>query len=367
MITSITFNQLESLRNIFHKHYNDYEYILSTKLNDIFSNGAKIKYSTLLNDTYGAFPMDIFNMATDVQRNQIIFNPESYEEQGSDLVSLENNDEIPPPHLANFEWRFSKKSAKKIIDMLDNSLDVCCLGTPTLAIESGKRNKSVTLLDINQPIIKAISNLYTSQNNVNCFTYNVFDDLDIAIQGAFDTILMNPPWYLDYYKAFIHRSLQLLKRSGGEIIFPIFPILSRHNAINELIELQDFINTLDYVKFESLGYIDFDMPLFEKNIFERNNIPIPNKNWRKAELVRLQFKNIDIKNDFKIGITDYINWERIYNPTSKEYNLINKQIITNSYNGCHFVKDQIRTISRRKIYANQIAFWNEKNDVIILE
>jgi len=50
------------------------------------------------------------------------------EEDKDTWEQIEKNAQLPPPHLANYEWRYTRKSAKYIIDLLDMESNICCLG-----------------------------------------------------------------------------------------------------------------------------------------------------------------------------------------------------------------------------------------------
>lgn len=362
---SITFNQIEILKCKLGENHLDYYNILRYTINEIFDGEHQIEYSKLLNDLYGVFPLDLFEQLSEMQKTLIYFSNDKK------VLNTDGEIELPPEHLANFEWRFSSQSRKKILELLDYSQNICCLGTPTIYMEYIKNFENcekIFLLDLNTPILETIKNAYFDSKKIQCFTYNAINDLNINLLSKFDVVLINPPWYLDYYKIFIYRSIQLLKHNGGSIILPLFPLLSRHNAVVDLLELKNFIYSLGCRCIKSLGFVDFDMPLFEENIFETNNIPIPDVNWRKAELVELKFLDIRIPNNFKCEIFDYVEWNRCYDSEDGEYFVINQSYIKNLNSTTRFSKRKLSDLSRKKISSeNEIFTWSEKNDVVIKE
>lgn len=366
---TITFKKISDLKRVLNDCYADYETVLNYKLTDIFCNCEKINYSKLLGELDGVFPVDLFTYLTNTQLNKIIFKKEIKNQNYSSWDDLEKKAKLPPPHLANFEWRYSRKSAKSIVDSLEEDLKICCLGTPTLALEliMNNRGYNTTLLDINTPIIDAINNCYSVQSGIVCKEYNAIKKMDISLCSKFDTVLINPPWYIDYYKIFICRALELLKDDGGFIILPLFPILSRHNAIKDLIELENFIKLLGYTSCQSLGYVDFDMPFFEEKNFSDNNIPIPEYNWRNAELVKIYFTKTDKNFDLDFKIDDYMEWDRTHIFSKNKCYFINSQYINQTPIGNEFTKSVIKNLSRKSIYSKSIIFWDEKNEIILKE
>lgn len=362
MNSSITFNKIKELESIIKHNSNDYNIVLNYFIDKEFSKN-QINYTELLNSLFGVFPIDLFNHISEEQKERIIYDVK--DSFTSDWDSIKKEFRLPPEHLANYEWRFSKKSAKKILSVIKLQSNICCLGTPSVVLETiieKKTIKNITLLDINEPLISMIRKKTAESDSINVYEYNVLNILDSQLAEKFDAVIINPPWYLDYYKAFIYRSIQLLKNTG-KIIMPIFPILSRQNAIADLIEIHGFIKSMGFTSIKSLGFVDFEMPEFEKEIFENNNVLIPPLNWRKSELIELSFNTKRIK-EYDVEITDYVDWERIYDAETQDLTYINRKCLNNSELGELFVKKKLNSLSRKRINNNLIAMWKQNNDII---
>lgn len=369
-MNSITFSNLEKLQKEFDFNEEDcYEKILRKKVQEIFEKERSIEYAELLKKLDGVFPVDLFRYLSADYIDNIDFSRRCDVKIDENLrLIAERQKLLPPEHLANFEWRFSVNSIQKILANLNATANVCCLGTPSIAnnIIVGMNCKTATLLDINNPIISKIQIL---NPNINATVYNATLPMIKRLERAFDCVITNPPWHLDYYKLFIQRALELIHAEGGDIILPLFPILSRHHAARDLVDLFDYIAELGCVQVETLGEVEFETPLFEKKVFECNNIPFPDDLWRTAELIKLKFGDCRTNkgNISSIQPYSYIEWSRIYDDKTRQYYAINHAYLQTIKNLEHFETKQLESISREEIEknANKILIWSSNNQVVI--
>lgn len=362
-MNSITFNTIEQLRCSLGQKSLNFHNVLKYRIDKEFQK-EKVLYSELLDSLFGIFPMDLFKELSTQQKEKIIV--DTNKKNTSSWQNVKNAVIIPPEHLGNYEWRFTRDSALKIARSIDYSKNICCLGTPSVALELATNNSvNCTLLDINKPEIEAISCSH-QKGNLNCFAYNVIEPLNSTFLSYYDTVVIDPPWYLDYYELFILRATQLLKKDGGTILMPVFPILSRQNAIKDLLALKSIFKEMGCEIENSLGFVDFDMPRFEEDFLVENNIPIPNRNWRKAELLKLSFLKTRTSVNFETSVVihDYVEWERYYNSETNNYILINKDCIDGAVNGANFKKDRLLSISRKENNKTNIAVWQHDNEII---
>ena len=142
---------------------------------------------------------------------------------------------------------------------------------------------------------------------------------------SFDIILLNPPWYFDYYEIFIHRALELLKNTG-QIYLTLFQPLSRNKALQDLIKLESFIASTNPESITHLMNTEFEMPNFEKRVIESYSVPLPDQNWRSGELINIRYKG-NKQNTTIVDFFDNTNWKRYYNDDSNIYTMINQDII----------------------------------------
>ena len=359
-----TFENSIKFKEELHNDYNFYT-ILEKQIIKTFNSSNNISYFDLLRKTHGVFPVELINSLNAKFMTKIDFNSEK-----NPIYNHVNNSQsvlkLPPAHMANYDWRYSKQSTRKIISYLEKSTSICCLGTPSVALElMSKPFINATLLDINKPIIEQIQSL---QNGlIDAYCYNVLNNIPECYQSKFDVVIMDPPWYLDYYKLFIYRAIQLLNNKSGSIIMPIFPLLSHKSACNDIIELYEYLLDIGFVSVKSLGYIEYDMPDFEKKIILSNMIPIPNRHWRNAELIKISFINTEnvLNKMYPISINDFVQWERKYFVKNDKYLVFNPFYLFPDGKKYEFESDMIKSISRKSINNRKIISWDNSNNIII--
>lgn len=367
-----TFNYIDNLISKYKDTWKDFEFVSLTELNNnIPDDSEEINFSKLLKKMKGIFPVELYNLIKEYKPAlKLTFEDEEhstkrYENNGWHKIAEEIN--LPTPHLANYEWRYTEESANKIVDYILNTenkkINICCLGTPTIALELINRGHFVTLLDINNPLIDCIKKIY-DETKIECITYDAQKNIPQRLINKFDIILINPPWYLDYYELFISRALQLMKEEGGEIILPFFQPLSRHTALQDLLCLEKYIEEPICNKISSLGYIEFETPTFEKRILQKNGISICD-NWRNAEIVKLTYDKNMIIPIQEEKILEKKNWVRFYDEKTKSYfvidalNMINKDFQLESAQSSF-----LENISRKEIENLKIDIWDNRNKII---
>ncbi len=364
---SETFRQIEYFKQALPCLYADFDSVLNYRYNIIKNNFKTVSYTQALRNLMGIYPADLVAFLSSLKEDSSTFINFSDISKIQQHNSLWEKDFSIPAQLANYEWRYTDKSAKQIVQHISKYKQIGCLGTPSIALELIYINKAsnITLFDINKPLITKVKEKYSMTHGINCVEYDVIDEIPELYKNSFDVVSINPPWYYDYYKLFIIRALQMLNNAHKDIIIPLFPLLSKRNAIKELVQLFEFLGSIGCYNIESLGYVEFEMPLFEKKALEEKGIPIPDANWRNAELVKLSFNNTEIENNsLPIDIHDHIKWESKITKSNKLF-LINENCINNSLVNSNFKKEKILDISRKSIETQNIAVWDVANNVVI--
>lgn len=371
-IHSQTFSYIDSLKNVLLTKWNDYNSVVRFQLTSVLSkNVNEYEFSTLLKQMQGIFPSELTTFIGEQSEHKINLT-NSFSDSNSKTTgwhNLSNKANLPEPHPANYEWRYTEQSATDIVKMIlegvNENSKICCLGTPSIALElinQGKGNQT-TFLDINEPLKKLIETTFDN-TGITCKTYDAQNIPQKNLLGVFDIVVINPPWYLDYYQLFISRGIQFLKDKGGKIIMPLFPPLSRHNAINDLVSIKEFIVNSNCTEIKSLGLVEFEMPEFEKAILKLSDTPIPQTNWRNAELVELNYsqnKRASILGNIKIEKRKWLRYAEdkiavVANPSS---------ISNSTENNTKYTAETkiLPTISRKEIEKMEIDVWDSNNKV----
>lgn len=131
------------------------------------------------------------------------------------------------------------------------------------------------LYDINAPIKKH----FNDDKRIVIADLNDYEFLEIS---KFDCVIMDPPWYLNYYKIWLEKSGRILK-TGGDVYVTLFQEYLRPKAKKEITEIEKLVNQIG--KHDVLaGFVNYITPLFERELFNYYNVPCF-ANWRIADLL----------------------------------------------------------------------------------
>lgn len=242
------------------------------KTSDIKSYDELFKYSK------GAFPDVVYTLISNLKSANSL-NKKYYGLK--ELTSI-----IPESNPTNYDWRFDNSTTKKIISLIQKRkyTRIALFGTPSLFIPLSKITKGIVLYDINEPLKAHFNN----DRRVILGDINEFNFKDIKL---FDCVIMDPPWYLNYYKAWLQKGNSILKLNG-EIIITLFQNLLRPKAKNELSIIKTLSQKIGPIEIIE-DYVTYITPLFEKELFNFKNIPCYG-NWRIADLLVIKKKNNNV-------------------------------------------------------------------------
>jgi hypothetical protein len=199
-------------------------------------------------------------------------------------LSLEPPNSIPPPHPLDFEWRFIEETiinlVKYCLSLSDSGDTIGLLGVPSLykLVANNKLNRNFVLFD---------KNTVDQQITVNyqaCISCDILVDKLPDLNSVAKIILTDPPWYLEYQRAFLWNASKICKLDG--FLLMVTPKAGTRPEIPK-----EWQNVLDYSKklgFKYLGNISdniiYETPYFEKNALKSVGILNFPKNWRRADL-----------------------------------------------------------------------------------
>ena len=176
-------------------------------------------------------------------------------------------------HALDFEWYFSLESSHKLADMCVGRDSILLLGVPTVAQTlSMVGRRDVTLVDSSPtlayrlPEVAALDRYF--QTDVG-----IFDARD------YDTVLLDPPWYLRDTLHWIKRAACAL-RPGGQLQFVLFPDDIRPNARVERHTILEYARRLGVVQVAP-SLLWYQTPTFERCAMSASGIPV-DLSWRRG-------------------------------------------------------------------------------------
>jgi hypothetical protein len=185
---------------------------------------------------------------------------------------------LPEPHPVDFDWRFDAATAEWLARSTSMQGRVLCLGTPTVFEAIAAQGGRAHLIDWN-PLLGD----YLPRNE-RC-SFQIADlNKELEIDGQFDAVVLDPPWYSDFYNLWFAQALSLLTRPGM-LFVTLFRELTRPGADRDRAELLSHLST-----FGSATILETDAvyatPRFEAEVLAHLQLPgLPA--WRAADIVRV--------------------------------------------------------------------------------
>jgi hypothetical protein len=269
---------------------------------------------------------------------------------------------LPIPHPADYDWRFTTRALSDLMNLLlpvrNRSSRVALLGAPSLLLELMRSKAQTVLFDRNSALI---SHLQCAGLAGNAIQQDMFSDLPPRV-GTFDVVLADPPWYLDFYKAFILRASQLL-RLEGVFLLSMLPWLTRPNATKDRTEILRFANEAGFHLFGILpDFLQYETPHFEKVVLQHHGIHCVN--WRRADLFLCVKIRRAGRSAFHIAKPQHDEWQDflLNGKTIKLKNHSQSSSTTFSYKPVVNDSPVLPTVSRRWPHRASIDVWTSENE-----
>jgi hypothetical protein len=218
----------------------------------------------------------------------------STEAVGSEPAPWEDED----LDLVEYEWYFDAPSVQKILSFFPaGTSSVVSLSVPTIAAGAASLGHHVTLLDRSQGL--ALRDLGLRNNRARKLIEVVRTDLGKAIYqqaGEADVVVMDPPWYLEHYRAWLQTAV-VASKVGGLLALPLPQLLTNRRSLAERTELLRILHRIGPVKIQedALSYVT---PSFERAVLAIDKLEDLDR-WRHADLALVQVQNRHLPYEFE--------------------------------------------------------------------
>jgi hypothetical protein len=188
------------------------------------------------------------------------------------------DDFFPEPHALDYDWRFTEGTlgflARYIMSL--GAHHVAVFGAPTLFKHLVDNGTAADLFDNNGEIIKRLRKAGYGKAS-ECDLLRKFPD-----GKGFNCAVIDPPWYLEHYRAFIEAGRRLLAPKG-KLLISMLPRLTRPQAAVDREQVLTFASERGFellaVDASSLHY---SSPAFEVEALRGEGISLGD--WRSADL-----------------------------------------------------------------------------------
>jgi len=278
-------------------------------------------------------------------------------------------DFLKTPHPLDFEWRNSTASLDYLIEQVQDlntvNDNILFLGMPTLFATACLKDipQKITLVDRNKPVIKRLSKLNNNKEQFKIIEADIFKVMPSKV-GNFHCVIMDPPWYSEYFFQFMWLATQCVE-VGGIVGISLPPINTRPNIDQERIDWFSFCQTqglyLENLYMHKLQYV---MPFFEFNAFRAAGIKDISPFWRHGDfaLFRKIRSNIYERPRFKENKSEWIEKEidgvrirvKAENTNNTEEGLSIQNLVKN---------DILKTVSTRSELREKANIWTSGNRI----
>ncbi|MDQ3802058.1 MAG: hypothetical protein M3384_21745 [Acidobacteriota bacterium] len=267
-----------------------------------------------------------------------------------------SRDPFSDSHPLDYDWRFTKKTTKRLANLVKNSKSVLLLGCPSLALELNDKT-DYTLVDI-QPFDE---DLFRGE------VINADLTKSLAILNRkFETGFADPPWYPAYFCQWIKVLLNNIE-IGGKLFLTIWKNDIRPDAPVERDLILRKLMPVGDIKIHS-DFILYVIPTFEKKVFSVLG-KRKTRNWRRGDLIELTLKTPEKWENCSISL-DYQLWHR-YILNNSQIAIRDTEYKNDAAPDIKKVKGQsswfLNTFSRRDYIKTTIDIWTSEGFAGTLE
>lgn len=265
-----------------------YRTALQSRILDVLSTG-KIEIPDLIKRCHGAFPTEVMRALsalrssgaiTESKVEHLVLDPPlskpAYSVH-SKLEFLEGN-----PLLCS--WYFTEDSCRRIAQMRTwSSARIAFLGTPRLFdfFRSMALGKSRVLVELDELVVKTLR----KDAGDTIIQHDLNDPLPDSLNGEFDCVFFDPPWYPSEYSVWLDRATSLAP--NGYVFFSLFRELTRPTAASERehILAQAESSSRDLLSLRS--FVSYEVPSFERAQLQAAGFH-EIRPWRIADFIELR-------------------------------------------------------------------------------
>jgi dGTPase len=193
---------------------------------------------------------------------------------------------LPIPHAHDFDWRFSVPGVRAFVEHLlryhEPADSICVIAAPTVYafLRHLDYFTHIALVERSENTVQVVQNAFGS---ISVCSWDLQRPWPPHFVSEFDCILMDPPWYQDYYELFILRAIEILAE-GGLIHTALFPSFAKGHALAERSAIFSFAHNwgLYLVELRN-GILQYASTPFEKKSRAHDQYSVPN-DWRRGDI-----------------------------------------------------------------------------------
>ena len=342
-----------------------YEKKLATYIRQLIENSSiPLSLFEIIRLSEGATPTDIVKI---LDQNKLVY----YTDEKAGKLTIKNKIVQPAnnttsslfaaSHPADYDWRFTQQTINELLSYvkeytLNTIPKVALLGVHTLYPTLSQMIDKVTLFNKSQSIL---SDLNMAGYKEELIDFDLFNPAG-EYTNNYNTAVADPPWYVDYYQAFIDRSAEFLTLDGF-LLLSVLPRLTRPSAESDQRLIMRIAEKSGFKLMKKIPkLLEYETPGFEQVAFATQGIYC--QNWRMGDLWIFQKKR-QIQTS---SINSYDDTEPIWAEFRVGDRKIKVKQLANESNYFDYETADpsgkfFSNISRRSPLRNKIDVWTSDN------
>ncbi len=194
--------------------------------------------------------------------------------------------------LIDSQWYFDASSAGRVLSFLpEGAKSVVALGTPTVAALAAARVPEVQLLD-NSPRFQpgGQAPAWADLRKIEVRWCDL-DDKPVSDITRADMVVMDPPWHLENYQAWLRTAVQACVVGGLLAVVMPQPLTNR-KAQSERRELRRILRGIGRVTIKP-NILSYVTPSFEEPVLDTDGLRFLRR-WRRADLALVQVQRPEV-------------------------------------------------------------------------
>jgi hypothetical protein len=334
-----------------------------------------VEFAKIVKDAEGAYPSEVMSALRLLEAEERV----SFSESGLWQVDHRSNvtpstnptnietttvsKYLPEPHPLDFDWRFTEETLLSLRTLLRFARleSIAILGAPTLYKYLVDSAANAWLYDKNPSVIRYLQTEgYDSVTECDLLKYE-------ATSKQFQWVFADPPWYVEYYEAFLRAACGLLV-PGGHLLLSMLPRLTRPLASTHRLHIIKYAAGLgfDLIELER-GALGYESPPFEVEALRAEGIAI--ENWRSGDLFSFVLRSHDLGPDSPAEPEASASWTTIElgSTTIRIKNDHESQTEKFTYEPVSESGDtRLHSVSRRSPSRSRINLWTSRNVALVV-
>lgn len=323
------------------------------------SLGKQLSLADYIRESLGAFPIDIERALNNANIPYVTNNVGNLSDPSPHPQLVEGTTFLPDEHPNDFDWRFTSHTinglAKRVRRYSASNKSVALFSVKTLLPALISYGVKTVLYERSLSLVQDF--------HKNGYAASVIQqDLLHPLPGnrpTYELVIADPPWYLDYYEAYLDRGAELLA-TGGECWLSVLPALTRPSASSDrrAIRLMAAQRGFELVK-KVPRLLAYQTPAFERQALATNDVHLDI--WRLGDLWIFRKMNDTLIAPQHPLLLDQAAWT--------EYRIGNKKIqVRKALEAGYFdywptqaEGKYFHSVSRRATERNRITIWTSDN------